>query len=39
MFYVKITDKVLVRCKTLADVQKVVDDLQEKTVEILIKNS
>lgn len=39
MFYVKVTDKLLVRCKSLAEVQKVVDDLQEKNVEILIKNA
>jgi hypothetical protein len=39
MFYVKVTDKLLVRCQSLAEVQKVVDDLQEKNVEILIKNA
>lgn len=39
MFYVKVTDQLLVRCKTLAEAQKVVDSLQEEFVEILIKNA
>ena len=39
MFYVKVTDKLLVRCQSLAEVQKVVDKKKKKNVEILIKNA
>ena len=39
MFYVKAGINVLIKCASLAEVQKVADELNEEFVEILIKNA
>lgn len=39
MFYVKVTDQLLVRCKNLDEVQQTLDTLGDEFVEILIKKS